>query len=84
MSHKGNVSHRYDSMSIFICNQKLTKCQLNLLHRIKQTRVMNKIKNKNRDAQKKCSSNKVRGVSPETRRKSMVGKNCEKGRSWDV
>jgi len=34
-------------------------------------------KNKSRDAQKKWSSHKVRGVSPEPRRESMVGKICE-------
>jgi len=27
-------------------------------------------------------SNKVRGVSPEAGRESMVGKICERGRSW--
>jgi len=39
-----------------------------------------KTKNKNRDAQKKESSHKVRGVSPEVRRESMMGKICERGR----
>jgi len=34
-----------------------------------------KKKTKNRDAQKKQSSHKVRGVSPESGRKSMVGNN---------
>ena len=34
-------------------------------------------KNKNRDAQKKRSSHKVRGVGPEARRECMVGKICE-------
>jgi len=37
--------------------------------------------NKNRDAQKNRSSHKVRGVSPETGRESMVEKICERGRS---
>jgi len=36
---------------------------------------------KNLDAQKKRSGRKVRGVSPETERESMVGKICERGRS---
>jgi len=40
--------------------------------------VMKKLKIKNRDAQKKRSGNKVRGVSPEAGRESMVGKICEK------
>ena len=35
---------------------------------------------KNRDAQKKLSSDKVRGVSPEAGRESMVGKICERNR----
>jgi len=34
-------------------------------------------KNKNQDAEKQRSSHKVRGVSPEAGRKSMVGKICE-------
>jgi len=41
--------------------------QLNLPHGTKQKRVTDK-KNKNRDAQKKRSSHKVRGVSPEAGR----------------
>ena len=36
-------------------------------------------KTKNRDAQKKRSSHKVHGVSPEAGRESMVGKICERG-----
>jgi len=39
-------------------------------------------KTKNKDAQKKQSSHKVHGVSPESRRKSMVGKICGRGRFW--
>ena len=39
---------------------------------------------KNGDAQKKRSSRKVRGVSPEAGRESMVGKICERGRSNSV
>jgi len=35
---------------------------------------MKELKTKNQDAQKKRSSNKVRGVSPEAGRESMVGK----------
>ena len=47
-----------------------------------QTKKSNEeTKNKNRDAQKKRSSDKVRGVSPEAGRESMVGKLCERGRS---
>jgi len=38
-------------------------------------------KNKIGDAEKKQSSNKVRGVSLEAGRESMVGKTCERGRS---
>jgi len=34
---------------------------------------------KNRDAQKKRSSNKVHGVSSEARTESMLGKICERG-----
>ena len=44
---------------------------------------MNKQKNKNRDAQKKRSSNKVCEVSPEAGTESMVKKICERGWSWD-
>jgi len=39
-----------------------------------------KTKNKNRDAQKKQSIHKVRGVSSEAERESMVGNICEGGR----
>ena len=35
---------------------------------------------KNREAQKKRSSHKIRVVSPEAGRESMVGKICERGR----
>jgi len=66
---------RYNT--IFMCTQKLTKASL-----VCQTKkVMKKLKTKNQDAQKKRSSHKVRGVSPEARRESMVGKICERGRS---
>jgi len=39
--------------------------------------------NKKRDAQKKRPSNKVRVVSLEAGRESVVGKICERGRVWD-
>jgi len=64
--------------AIFTCAQKLTNSQVNLQQGTKQKR--NNEVAKNRDVQKKESSNKVRGVSPEARRESMVGKICEKGR----
>jgi len=41
---------------------------------------MKKLKNKNRDAQRKRPSHKVRGVSPgEAVRESMARKICERG-----
>ena len=42
---------------------------------------MKKLKTKNEmlRTQKKRSSNKVHGISPETGRESMVGKICERG-----
>ena len=40
---------------------------------------MKKLKIKTRDAQKRRSSHKVCGVSPEAGRESMVRKICEKG-----
>ena len=58
-----------------MCAQKLMNSQLNLPQGNKQKkRVMKKLKTKNRDAQKKWSIHKVRGVSPEAGRESMVGK----------
>jgi len=42
---------------------------------------MKKVKTKNGDAQKKQSSRKVRGISPEAERESKVEKICERGRS---
>ena len=52
-----------------------TSSQLNLPHGTKQKRVMKTLKKqKNEDAQKKRSSRKVRGVSPEAGRESMMGK----------
>jgi len=39
-------------------------------------------RNKNRDAQKKQSSREVCGVSPEAGKECMMGKICERGRSW--
>jgi len=47
---------------------------------IRSTQRCRPNKNKNRDTQKK--QYKVRGVSPEAGKKSMLGKICEKGRSW--
>jgi len=41
---------------------------------------MKQLKTKNGDAQKKRSSRKVHGVSPEAERESVVGKICERGR----
>ena len=43
----------------------------------KKKRVIKKLKTKNADVQKKRSSRKVRGVSPEAGRESMVGKICD-------
>jgi len=40
---------------------------------------MKKLKTRNGDAQKKRSGSKVRGVSPEAGRESMVGKIYERG-----
>jgi len=57
----------------------MTISHLNLPHGTMKTRIVTKkLKIKNRDAQKKRSGNKVRGVSPEAGRESMVGKICEK------
>jgi len=73
--------------TMLTCAQKLTSSQLNLPHGTKQKirysflkkRVTKKQKkNKNRDAQKKWSCHKVRGVSPEAERESTVGKICER------
>jgi len=47
---------------------------------VSQTQKVKKPKIKNRDAQKKRPSQKVRGVSPEAGRESIVGKTCERGR----
>jgi len=43
--------------------------------------VLQTVAQKNRDAQKKRSSNRVRAVNPDAERESMVGKICERGRS---
>jgi len=58
----------------------MTGSQLNLLHETKKTGVMNKTKNKHRDADKKWSGNEVCGVSPGAGRESesVVGKICER------
>jgi len=56
---------RYDMIDyIYVC-QKLLSSQLNLLHGSEQKIVMKKLKTKKQDAQKKRSSHKVHGVSPE-------------------
>jgi len=57
---------RYDTIrySVFTYAQKLTNSELNLLYRTKQ-KESEQTKNKNQDTRKKCSSHKVRGVSPE-------------------
>ena len=66
-------------LDIFKCAQKLTGSQYNLPDgtKKKQKRLMKKTKNKSRDAQKKRCSHRVCGVSPETRRESMVGTICD-------
>jgi len=52
--------------AILTCAQKLTRSQLNPPHGTKQKIVMKKLKTKTEmPAQKKRSSNKVRGVSPD-------------------
>jgi len=71
----------YDTirLTILTCAQKLMSSQLNLPHGIKQKRITKKLKPKNGDAQKKRSG---REVSSEAGRVSMVGKICERGKSW--
>ena len=71
---------RYDTIHyIYVCSEG---DQLNLPHGTKQKRVMMKLKTSNRDAQKRRSSDRVRGVSPVAGRESMVGRKiCERGRS---
>jgi len=64
-----------------MCAQKLANSQLNLPHGTKQKRVMKRTKNRKQDGQKKWSSRKVRGVSADAGRESVVGKICERGRS---
>jgi len=59
---------------ILTCAQKLANSQLNLPHGTKQKNSNEETENKNRDAQKKRSSHKVHGVSPEAGIESMVGK----------
>ena len=79
-----NWTIQYDTirLTIFTCTQKPTSSQLNLPHGTVQKRVMKKLKPKNGDTQKKRSGREIRGVSPEAGRESMVGKICERGRSW--
>jgi len=60
--------------TVFMCDQKLMNTDLNLLHGTKQKRVMKKLKNKKTKCSKKQCSNKVRGVSPDASRESVVGK----------
>ena len=64
-----DIPVRYDTIHYITCAQKLTNS-----HGTKQKRVLKKLKTKDRDAQKKWSSHKVRGVSFEAGRESMVGK----------
>jgi len=66
-------------LTILTCAQKLTSSQLNLPQGTEQNRIMKKLKPKNGDAQKKRSGREVRA---EAGRESMVGKICERGRSW--
>jgi len=70
---------RYDT--VYLRAPKSCQSQLNLPHGTKQKTVMKKTKTSNRDAQKKRSSHKVRGVSPEAGREPTLGKICERGRS---
>jgi len=55
-----------------MCAQMLTGNQCNLPHGTKKPKTVMKKTLKNRDAQKKWSSHKVRGVSPEAGKESMV------------
>jgi len=70
--------------TILTCAQKLTSSQLNMSHTTKQRRIMKKLKTKKTEMLIRNGPvvNEVRGVSPEAGRESMVGKICERGRSW--
>ena len=69
-------------LTILTCAQKLTSSQLNLPHGTEQKRIMKKLKPKKR----RCSEETVRLWSLWSQswgwRESMVGKICERGRSW--
>jgi len=71
---------RYDTIHyIYVCSKA---DQLNLPHGTNQKIVITRLKTSNRDAQKKWSSDRVRGVSPVAGRESVVGRKiCERGRS---
>jgi len=61
---------KYDTINYILCAQQQTGSQLHLPHEVTKTR----------DVQKKRSSHKVRGVSPEAGREFMMGKICQRGR----
>jgi len=77
---------RYDPIRyiIFTCAQKLTESQLNLPHGTKNKTKRATKKLENEKTEMLCSEEtvqcKVRGVSPEARRESVVEKICERGR----
>jgi len=82
-------SYRYELGPVFFGTpciltyiQKLTNSQLNLPHGTKHKKSNEETKNRKPSAQKERSSHKVYEVSPEDKRQSMVGKSCERGRSW--
>jgi len=68
--------------ALYLHAPKSWQSQLNLLHGTKQKIVMKKTKTKKRDAQKKRSSHKAMESVLRPGRESMVGKICERGRSW--
>jgi len=63
-----------------MCTQKLTNSQIIVCHSAPQNQQTKRVpvmkKTKKQDAEKKLYSHKVRGVSPEAGRKSMMGKIC--------
>jgi len=68
--NSSKVGLRYDKL--YLCTPKASLvCRTKLTN--KKSNEENK-KSKNQDAEKQRSSHKVRGVSPEAGRKSMVGK----------
>jgi len=75
---------QYDTIHyIYVCPPKSwwTASLICRMQPIKK-RVMKNLKTKKQDTQKKWSSHKVHGISPEDGRESMVGKICERGSSW--